>query len=489
MLPKIKSLLFQNRGTRQTITKNVFWLSFSQISSRFIRAAIIIYAARVLGAAGYGVFSYALGLAGFFTVFADIGLSQILTREAAQKPEEKSHYFATSMVLKMFLLLGTVLLIIFIAPYFSKIPGAKQLIPLIAFITIFDGIRDLSIAFLRALEKMELEAFIIIFMNIMIAVSGFAILSYAITAKALTFSYVASTGFGALAAVIVLRKEFLGIFRNFRKKLIRPIVNAALPIAFISLLGAFMLNTDLIMLGWWKGPKEIGFYSAAQKIIQVLYTLPTILASSIFPTISRFVGQKKGLEATSLMERSITTMLFIAVPLTLGGLILAKPIINLLYGHEYMPAVPALQILITTLLIFFPSVIISNMVLAYDKQKKVVPFIALGSLINISLNVLLIPVWGIAGSSIATFFAQFAVNGPIWIIMRKTANFRVLPYIKKIIAAGLIMGVLSFVLNKLGLNILMNIFASGLIYLSALFLMKEYVILEGINIIKKMIRR
>lgn len=489
MVDKIKNLLFQNKSTRQTITKNVFWLSFSQISSRFIRAAIIIYAARVLGAAGYGVFSYALGLAGFFTVFADIGLTQILTREAAQKPDEKSHYFATSMILKMFLLLGTVLLIIFIAPHFSKIAEAKKLIPFVAFLVIFDGIRDLSIAFLRALEKMELEALIIIFMNVMIAVSGFIILSYVVTAKALTLSYVASTGLGALAAAVILRKEFVRIFANFRKKLIRPIMNAALPIALISLLGVFMLNTDYIMLGWWRAPEEIGFYSAAQKIIQVFYTLPAILASSIFPVISRFVGQKKEQEATSLMERSITTMLFIALPLVLGGLILGKPIINLLYGREYLSAVPVFQILVTTLLIFFPSIIISNMVLAYNKQKKVAPFIALGSLVNIGLNVLLIPVWGIVGSAIATFFAQFAVNGPIWLIMKKTANFRVLPYLKKIIFSVLIMAVASFVLNQLGLNVLVNIFVSGLIYLSALFFLKEYVVTEALKIMRKTVGR
>jgi len=485
MLRKIKSLLFQNRGTRQTITKNIFWLGLSQIVSRFIRAAIIIYAARVLGAAEYGIFSYALGLAAFFTIFADIGISQILTREATQKPEQKSQYFATSVFLKTLLLAGTALLIIFIVPHFSKIEAAKKLIPFVAFLTIFDGFRDLSVAFLRAKEKMEFEAIIIVSMNLMITVFGFLILSHYATAKALTFSYVASTGFSALMAIFILRDEFKKLYVNFRKNLVRPIMNAALPIAAISLVGAFMLNTDLIMLGWWKGPEQIGFYSASQKIIQVLYTLPLILASALFPIMARMVAQKKDKEVAALTEKGIVSTLLLAIPLVVGGVILAKPIITFLYGREYLPAVSSFQILITTILIYFPSVLLPNLVLAYDKQKKVVPFIALGSLSNIVLNALLIPIFGIIGSAIATFFAQLSSNLPIWIMIRKTVNFRVFRNLKKIIVAVLIMAVINLVLNTLHVQVLINIAFSGIIYLLALYILKEKIVMEGVSMLKK----
>ena len=141
LLGKLKAVLLENRTTRQTVFKNALWLSFGQIFGRLIRAAIIVYAARVLGAADYGVFSYALGLAGFFTIFADIGINGILTRDASQKPAERSYYFATSFWLKSILLFLTAAAIVFIAPYFSKIEAAKALIPFVALLTIFDGIR------------------------------------------------------------------------------------------------------------------------------------------------------------------------------------------------------------------------------------------------------------------------------------------------------------------------------------------------------------
>jgi len=488
MLSRFKTLLLENRGVKQTVLKNFFWLTAAQIASRFIRAAVIIYAARVLGAEGYGVFSYALGLAGFFTIFADIGIGMILTREAAKKPDQRSYYFATSLILKLLLLLITALAVLLIAPSLSKIEAAKALIPIIALLTVFDGIRDLSISFLRALEKMEVEAFIIILMNLAIAVTGFIVLSRVATPQAFALSYVASAGAGTLAAVVILRKEFAKVFSHFRKELAKQIINAALPIAFIALLGALTFNVDLIMLGWWRTAAEIGFYSSAQRIVQLLTTLPAIIASATFPTLSRLVGQGKESEVASLMERGITTLLLVAIPLTVGGAILATPIIDLVYGHAYAPAASVLQILIVTML-FFPSALIVNMVLSYDKQKSVAKFIALAGVANVLLNFFLIPPLGIVGAATATLISQGLSITLIWTLMKKVNNFHTIRYLKKIALAAVVMGVVSFSLNKLGLQVLVNIAISAAAYFALLLFLKEGTIKEGVVMAKRALQR
>ncbi len=71
--------LFNNRTVGQTIAKNTFWLFFGQMTSRLLRAVIVIYSARVLGAASWGAFSYALGVAAFLTIFSDIGINALIT--------------------------------------------------------------------------------------------------------------------------------------------------------------------------------------------------------------------------------------------------------------------------------------------------------------------------------------------------------------------------------------------------------------------------
>jgi len=466
-------LLFQNRGIRQTIVKNVFWLTVGQVGSRLIRAVIIIYAARVLGAAEYGLFSYILSIAALFTVFSDIGINQILTREAAQHSDRRLHYFSTSFWIKIFLFLLTAILIIFVVPSFSKIEKMANLVYFAAFIVIFDGLREFCAAFFRAKEKMELEALAIISTNAAITILGFAALYLLTTSQSLLFSYTTATALGAFVAVIALKDEFKKIISFFDKKLVKPIIGAAWPVALVGIIGALMLNTDIIMLGWWRTAEEIGFYSASQKIIQLLYAFPAILAGAIFPTLSRLVSQKDNQKVKQLMELGVIAVILIGLPMAIGGFMLSGPLIKLVYGDQYLPTVPVFQILIFTVLIIFPATLIGNSLLAYHKQKKLAVYMGIAATGNIVFNAILIPFYGIIGAAIATIATQLLSNSLSWRLMKKINNFYTFRHLKKIIICALAMGIFSLIFNKLGVSVIINIILSAGIYFSALYLIKE----------------
>src|SRR3989344_7080914 len=383
MINRLKELLFQNKSTRQTIAKNIFWLSVGQIGSRLIRAVIIIYAARILGAAHYGVFSYVLGLAGFFTIFADLGVGPLMTREIAGHPEKRASYFANALWIKFFLLTITAALIIFIAPKFSNIKEAVALLPFVALLVIFDNLRDFTFAYFRGIEKMEREAFLTVIMNAVIALTGFIILSFYQTAGALLFSYIASVAVLSIVAFYFVKNIVKGIFKNFDKKIALQFFHNCWPFAFTGLFGIFMLNIDIVMLGWWRTPEEIGYYSASQRIVQIFYTLPAILASAAFPAMARFIKQNETDRARNLNEKSMIILFLIAIPLTIGGIILSAPIIKLIFGKAYLPATASFQILIATLLIQFPSALLSILIMAHNQQKKLVGYVIAGSLSNI----------------------------------------------------------------------------------------------------------
>ena len=84
-MEKLKTFFLRNTNTGQTIIKNTFWLFSSEISGRLLKMGLIIYAARVLGSSGWGVFSYAISVASLLTMFADIGISDLIIREITQK--------------------------------------------------------------------------------------------------------------------------------------------------------------------------------------------------------------------------------------------------------------------------------------------------------------------------------------------------------------------------------------------------------------------
>lgn len=472
---KIKDFLFRNISTKQTAVKNVIWLAVGQIGSRLFRALIIIYAARVLGAEGYGIFSYVLGLAGFFSIFSDIGITAILTRNISQKPNMANSNFATSLVIKVVLLVLTSLLIIFLAPYFSKIDAAKPLLPLAALLVIFDNLREFSNAYFRGKEEMQYEALLTTITNVAITVFGFIILAIWATPKALTLTYALSASTGTLVGIYLLREHFFGVFKNFKKNLVKPILNSAWPIAIAGMLGAFMLNIDIVMIGMFRDATNVGLYSAGQKIIGLLYTFAALLATSLFPIISRFVEKGENKKSAEVMENGMTVVFLIAIPIAVGGVILAKDIMGFLFGPEFQVenAVLAFRILLLTPLIIYPGSLLGNYILAYDEQKKTALITGLGSLANVTFNLLLIPAFGIVGAAISTIGSTSVLYGSIWKLAKKINDFQTLKHLKKIALSAALMGIVVLILKSLGIHLLINIALSAIFYLGVLYLLKE----------------
>ncbi|MCL5004598.1 MAG: oligosaccharide flippase family protein [Patescibacteria group bacterium] len=472
MIKKIKSFLFENKTTRQTIAKNTFWLFFGEISSRLLRMIIIIYAARVLGADGWGIFSYAITLAAFLRSFSDVGISAILTRESSKNPEMRSRYLSTSLFIKLFLIAISIFLIIFISPSLTKIEQVKPLLPIVALILFFDGMREFGFSLNRSLEKMENEALIKTITNFLIVSLGLVFLIYSKTVKSLAFSYTIGSGIGFLLTIWILRSHFKNLFSNFSKKLMWPIFSAAWPFALMGVLGGIMINTDTLMLGWWRTTEEIGFYSVVQRIIQALYLVPVLFSSSVFPSFSR-LANKENEKFRSLLEKSIKLVLLVGIPIILGGIILAGGIITTMFGKEYLPATATFQILLLTILLEFPVIIIGNAVFAYNEQKKFIGFLLIGAIGNVIFNSLLIPRYGIAGSAVATVVAQLLSTGFIWLKMKKINYFTVFPHLLRVFAATIMMGLFVWIIKILGVNIFVNITLSSLIYFGLLYILKE----------------
>lgn len=427
---KILNWLFNNQTVGQTIAKNTFWLFAGQMVGRLLRAAIVIYAARILGAASWGAFSYALGIAAFLTIFSDIGINALITKEASRNPQLKDRYLSTAFFTKLALLAVFVGGVIIFFPYLTKIEEAAAIMPILIFVFAFDTLRELGSAVSRALEKMQIEAGVQIFTNLAIVALGFMFLAVSRTSEALAFAYAAGSGLGLVAIFYTLHRHFRNLFRNFNASLIKPILLTAWPFGLMGLMGAIMLNTDIIMLGWLRAPEEVGYYSAAQKIIQLLYVLPALVATSIFPVIAR-MAMTNAVFVKTMLEKAVSIVFLISVPVAVLGFAFAPQIINILFGGEYSPAILTFRILMLTVLIVYPSTLIGNAIFAYDQQKSFIVFVLVAALGNVGFNFLLIPPFGIEGAAISTIITQLITNSLIWLKMKKINKLSIWPHLKR----------------------------------------------------------
>lgn len=472
MKENIKKFLFQNSTVKQTVLKNTFWMSFGQLASRGIRAVVIIYAARILGAAGYGVFAYALSLAGFFSIFSDIGIGPFLTREVSRNPELREQYIATSFVLKFILILVNSFIILFTMPLVSHMPEAASLFPIVVVLFAFDNIRDFCFVIMRSLEKMELEAGISIFTNAAMFALGIVALFLNPTAFTLMVVYTIGSGLGMIFAVWKMRKYFSNLISSFNKTLIKPTLTQAWPFGVAGLLSVVMLNTDTLMLGWMKSSEDVGLYSAAQRIILILYMLPGFVATSTFPVLSRLAKENTEL-FKKIFEKTLRAVFLTVLPIVCGGILLAGPITIFIFGNEYAQTATALGILLFALLFVFPGTIVNNGLFAFNKQKYLMYSFAFGSIGNIILNAILIPKYGISGASVATIITQLISNGYTIYMMRKTIPFKIFQQLPKIAIATLFMCIGIIVIKLTNLHVVFEIITGIIIYFGILYLIKE----------------
>jgi O-antigen/teichoic acid export membrane protein len=478
MWQRVKSFLLKNKSAKQTVAKNTVWLSVSNYGGRLIKAAIVIYGARVLDTAGYGVFSYALTLAGFVSLFLDPGINSILMRETAKSSdEERMEVFSTTFVMKVGLIACGVLAVIFIAPYFSTLPGAIALLPLVALILSFDTFRGFFSALMDAHEKMEWDALAFLITNLAIVIFGFAFLAISPTARSFTWAYVIGTGIGALAAFIFVFPYLKRSLSHFSAKLVGPIIRSAWPFAVIGALGLLLTNTDILIISWMRSASDVGVYSAVIRIVQMLYLVPGIIQTATLPVFSR-LAKKDNEKFRSVFERTLGFIFLASAPLALGGVILGTQVMGIIFGPAYRAGGMALKVLMVSMLFDFPASIIAAAVFAYDHQKGLIISSTIAGVANVLFDVLLIPRFGITGSAFATLGAQILSNWYLWHMMKKINYFAVFGRIRRIIVAGAVMGAISAILFVVGVNVLVNVAASALLYFVILWMFREPLLIE-----------
>jgi len=465
------------------IIKNAIWLFSGQAIGRVLRVVLIVVAARVLGATNWGVFAYAMSLTAAFTVLSDIGINALLVRENNRNSKLITKYLATGLVIKLLLIFALSMLVVLFQDVIIRVPEATIFIPLIIIIFTLDSLRNFVSALARSLDKMDIEAKGHIVTNASIVGLGLLFLSIYPTSAALVLSYVVGTFIGLVTIFIPLRNYFRGLIKEFNRKLVKEIIVSAWPFGMVSLMGIIMINTDIIVLGAMTSATEIGLYAAAQKPVQLLYLIPSLLVAAFFPTLSREAGEKSQFRVT--LEKGLRSVYLFAIPLSIGGALAARSVISLLYGPEFLMSYLSFALLSLTFLFVFPLSFFTSALFAQNKQKYFYGYLAIGVLINIVLNIILIPLIGIAGCALATLIVQILLFIYGVTMLKKSLSFRVFPDIGRIVASTFVMALIVIGLLFIQAHALIVVGAGFVSYLLMLIVLREPTLVQVIVAIRQ----
>ena len=466
---KIKSFFLENRTTKQTIVKNTFWLTASSVFSKLFKYFLVIYAARLLGVTQYGYFNFAASFAALFAVFADLGISSIISRDLA-KDKETEIKIPAIFTLKFLLCLATFVLIViasFFAPQSDKL---QQAIILMAIFVTINSLSNFLYSCFYGREEMQYQTITKITENGIATGLGIYLLFHLPQATTLSFAYAISALSGFIVIYFIFRRKFGNILKFvFDKQEWQRVFSLSWPLALSGIFALIYTYTDTVILGFWRLFEQIGYYNAAQKII-ALAILPTgLIITSFFPTFSRHSAIDKQ-KAQTIFNYQNLALLALAIPIVSGGYILSNGLISHLYGLNYLPAVKALRILLLMAGISYLSASFGSTLFIYNQQKKAFWVSFVGALVNVPLNALLIPHYGFYGAAVATVISAFITLIFLLSLVKRTTPLRLiepsfLKYLFVIFLATALMSLVLILGAKYNLNVFLKVLGGGLVYL------------------------
>lgn len=441
--------------TIRRIMKNVGMSGISQIIVSLLTFILLIYIARYLGAAEFGKYNFAMSFTLLFTIFADIGISQLIIREIARNNHLTGKYLINASMIKILLSLVTFGLIIFTVNLMDYPQDVMNIIYLFGIYTILMSFAQMFLSIFQAFEKMEYTAVIMITEKVVLIPLGLLVLFCGYGLIELAYVYVIAGAIDAIIGLILILTKIKSEIPKIDFSIWKNLTIKAIPFGLNSLFGMFFFKVDTILLYILKNDVAVGIYNAAYNpLLSFGGILSGMVVSAIYPVMSKqFISSKDSLGTVTILTSKYLAIF--GFPIAIICFMLADKFIELFYAGQYSSSVIAFQILALFIPIRLVSSITGTLLTSINKQGIRTFSVFLSAIFNILLNLIMIPYLSYIGASIATVLSEvFLYFAYIHYINKYYKQLNLHKYFIKPVAASLIMGAVIFCFKEYNLFLL-----------------------------------
>lgn len=450
------------------------------------------YVCRVIEADGVGQVNFYNSIISYISLFTCLGIPMYAIREIARVRDDvvKMNRTATEILLlhSMLTLIGYAI----VAVLCLTVPQIQANIPLflILSLTIFftaigcewfyQGIEDFKYITIRGL---------------IIKTISVILLFIFVRSKADLLYYGCYMVFGILGGNIFnffrLRKYIHRKNIIFSELQIKRHIKPILKVFSFSVVTSIYLQLNTVLLGFFKNALAVGYFAAATKVMQMLLNMSSCLGSVMMPRASHLIAENKESEFNSLIQKAYDFTLAIAMPMTIGLIFCAPNLITALCGAKFESSILPSQIIAPIILMVAISNVFGIQVL-YPKGKINIVTLCcgIGAVVDLILNLSLIPFFSFVGTSIAYLGAEVATTVSMYFIGRK---YLPITYFKKnhlnYLSGCVVMAIALYVIGNFQLPALMSLVLQGccgiLVYFLVLCLRKDAFLMQVLSKIYK----
>lgn len=414
MFEKLRGISSKLSPSLRKIIHNIGWLSIEKLLSIILNLSIGVYVIRYLGSDDFGKLSYCLSLVGIVTAIAKLGLDAVVVRNLVRHEKSAPEILGTALILK---LIGSLLALIVLALVVATWNDSAQIYWLTAIIgckLIFNSSEVIDFWFQSQVAS---KAIVIVrsIKLILISLAKILFIAWGWGLFAFAWLLLAEEIIRACGTVVIYvryrsklgdRQLRLGWWRSlfdwrFNRIRAKEMLQDSYPLILSAVMVTIYMKIDQVMLGNMASTEAVGNYAAAIKFSEVWYFFPTAICASVFPTIIR-AKQRSLTEYYDKLQQLYDLMAGMSLAIAIVMTLAADTLVNFLLGTEYTEAGRILAWHIWASPFVFLGVARGQWLMAENLTKLSFATTSLGAIVNVILNLWLIPIYSGTGAAIAT---------------------------------------------------------------------------------------
>ena len=399
--------------------KNTLYIFAGRASNAVFIFLLALVVSRQLGPAFFGVFSFITTVVVSANCFSNLGLDTWMVREVTKTPLQGRKYLANILGLKIGMSLVTIVLIFLVFQSTNLPRTTLNLLWILSISILFNTISQTLWHYGNCFKEFFYHSVLWATSNIIKAAFGSMLVLLTHELEPLVWGIVAAEAVTLVLSFCVVNYRFGPFVPKFQIVVWKDLMVCAAPIAIGMIFSVLFLRLDIVMLQLMTEEKIVGFYSAAYKLFEVAVVLPHSFMLVLFPTLVEEYHSNRT-KFNKRFKKALIIYSLIGGSIALTFWSFSSEIIILIYGDKFLPSIYVLDILSGAILLFFLTFLLSNVLIASGLERINNWNLVGVTVLNIILNLALIPIYDEIGPAWSTLFCETALIMVLSLQIRKS---------------------------------------------------------------------
>ena len=379
------------------MTRSFIGLGFGEAAARLVAFVTTLVIARRLGADSLGIVAFAFAILLYLQRFVDAGIDfGIGIREASARRRQLASFVPPVLALRLTIAMVIIAIPVLVALVAPSVESRMVALYSLTLVPMALGTRWVltALATTRPIAVARAAGEIIVLFAVTLTVMSDADLGR------VPLSQLLGDAVAALMLWLALRRMGIHIGLRWDTATVRPLVRHVAPYVASTLLGLAIFNADLIFLRAFADRITVGLYAAAYSLVSFLINVGATYSLSLIPPLTRLSGEPE--RRLELYHTAWARAVAVVLPITAGGVVVARDLLSLVFGFSFAAAGPVLAILMLSVPLSVLRAIATSSLMAQGREDILFRTVFSAAIANVAMNFIAVPLLGMRGAALVT---------------------------------------------------------------------------------------